>query len=230
MARYCLRSVFVFKAEKTLDQEYLLQLEHNGLGLRKGEGYGSIAVNRQGSLDLTGCEEIQLDDLDRQNIPDAPASAMPQSVQDLLMGVVRSRYLEEIQQRAMTVAGETQKVPTNALLGRMRLFLQQDASVESLDSLRKPAREGLMDCRINTRDAAWLSDRTTLTLYDLFKQAWTDPESLTRELIERQVKELVEDRFGVHQTMINKLVSDDSKKICTVFLDHLLTTLRRKDR
>lgn len=225
-------SVFVFETENTLDQKRLLQLEHNGLGLRKGEGYGRIAVNRQGNLSLTGCTETQLDDPDRQNTPDAPDS-IPQSVQDLLLGVVRSRCLAEIQQRAMTVADETQKekVPSNALLGRLRLFLQQDAPVESLNNLRKPAREGLMDCQINTREAAWLSDQTSMTLYDLFEKAWTDPKSLTQELIKSRAEELIEDRYADSRpTMINKLVADDSAKMCTVFLDHLLTALHRKSR
>ena len=65
-------SIFVFKAEKTLDQKHLLQLEHDGLGLRKGEGFGRIAVNRQGNLQLW--EETQLDDPEKKNIPDAPDS------------------------------------------------------------------------------------------------------------------------------------------------------------
>ena len=229
-------SVFVFKAEKTLDQKKLLQLEHNGLGLRKGEGYGCIAVNRHGSLGLTGCTETQLDDPDEQDIPKSPDSEIPQSVQDLLLGVVRERCLAEIQQRAMMVAGETQQVPrSNALLGRLRLFLQQDKPVDSLNSLRKPAREGLMDCRINTRDMSWLSDQTSMTsmtLYDLFEKAWTDPKSLTQELIKSRAEELlIEDRYADScQTMIDKLVADDSAKMCIVFLDHLLTALRRKNR
>ena len=60
-------SVFVFKTGQTLDPERLLQLEHNGLGLRKGEGYGRIAVNRQGNLRLW--KETQLDDSESQPFP-----------------------------------------------------------------------------------------------------------------------------------------------------------------
>ena len=217
-------SVFVFNTEKSLDQERLLQLEHSGLGLRKGEGYGRIAVNRQGSLGLW--EETQLDDPNKQNRPDAPDSERPQSVQDLLYGVVRSRCLDEMQQRAMTVAERAQNIPSNALLGRLRLFLQQDAPVESLNNLRKPAEEGLTNCRVNT-DILGLSRRTTL--YDLFKKAWTEPESLTRELIESHVEELVEDR-DTRQTLIKKLVQNDSEEMCAVLLDHLLTALRRNAR
>ena len=128
----------------------------------------------------------------------------------------------------MTYAERTQKVPSNALLGRLRLFLQQDAPVESLKNLRKPAEEGLKNCRINTDDPGLPRQ---MTLYDLFKKAWTERESLTRELIENRVVELVEDRYAdTRNTMIEKLVADDSVEMCKVFLDHLLTALRRKDR
>ena len=219
-------SVFVLETEKPLDQKHLLQLEHDGLGLRKGEGFGRIAVNRQGNLQLW--EETQLDDPEKKNRPDAPDLKIPQCVQDLLYGVLRSRCLTEMQQRAMTYAERTQKVPSNALLGRLRLFLQQDAPVESLNNLRKPAEEGLKNCRINTDDPGLPRQ---MTLYDLFKKAWNERESLTRKLIENHVEELIKDRYAdTRNILIEKLVADDSVEMCKVFLDHLLTALRRKDR
>ena len=223
-------SVFVLEAEKPLDQKHLLRLEHDGLGLRKGEGFGRIAVNRQDSLGLTGCKETQLDDPKNKNIPDAPDSKIPQNVQDLLYGVLRSRCLTEMQQRVIT-AGSKNNIPNNALLGRMRSFFQQESPFERLEELRNPAKEQLTKYQIDMRDFGTPNLPTKMTLYDLFKRAWTEPESLTRELIESQVEKLVEDRYtDTRQTMIEKLVTDDSEEMCTVFLDHLLTALRRKNR
>lgn len=225
-------SVFVFCPKKDLDEDRLLQLEHNGLGLRKGEGYGRIAVNRQKALGLTGCEEIQLDDPTIKYRPNAPTET-PQNIQDLLLGVVRMRCLAEMQQRAMEVARVAKNTPSNALLGRLRLFLQQDdpdRSVKSLEALRDPANEGLTSCRINTREAdmRWLSGQT---LYDLFKKAWTEPKSLTEELINNQVEEIAQGfDDDARKAIIDKLVENDSNALCREFLDHLLTALRRKDR
>ena len=220
-------SVFVLETEKPLNQKHFLQLEHDGLGLRKGEGYGRIAVNRQGSLQLW--EETQLDDPENQSSPVVPsASEVPEAIQNILLDVVRSRCLADMQQRATTCAERPKNVPSNALLGRLRLFLQQDApvAVESLNNLRKPAEEGLKNCLINTET---LGLSRQMTLYDLFKKAWTEPKSLTRELIERRVEDIVGDLYAdTRKTMIDKLVSNDSTKMCAVFLDHLLTALRRK--
>ena len=224
-------SVFVLEIEKSLDQKHLLRLEHDGLGLRKGEGFGRIAVNRQDSLGLTGCEETQLNDPKNKNIPDAPDSKIPHNVQDLLYGVLRSRCLTEMQQRAMTADRSNNNIPSNALLGRMRSFLQQNSPGDSLKELRNPAKEQLTKYQLDMRDFGTPNLPTQMTLYDLFKRTWTEPESLTRKLIENHVEELIGDRYtDARQTMIEKLVTDDSAEMCTVFLDHLLTSLRRKDR
>ena len=225
-------SVFVFCTKKALNGARLLQLEHDGLGVRKGEGYGRIAVNRQKDLSLTDCEEIQLDDPKRQDRPNKPTEAS-QTIQELLRGVVRMRCLAEIQQRAIEVALTTNNVPSNAQLGRLRLFLQQDSPADSLEDLRAPAKEGLTNCRINTREAdmRWLAGQTTLPLYNLFKKAWTDPKSLTEELIKDQVEDIAQDfDDDTRQAMIDELVNDHSDAMCREFLDHLLTALRRKDR
>ena len=222
-------SVFVLETEKMLNPEGLLQLEHDGLGLRKGEGFGRIAVNRQSNLQLW--EETQLNDPEKKNIPDPPDSKIPQNVQNLLYSVLRSRCLTEMQQRAMTAARSNNNIPTNALLGRMRSFLQQNSPGDSLKELRNPAKEQLTKYQLDMRDFGTPNLPTQMTLYDLFKRAWNEPESLTRKLIESQVEKLVEDRYAdTRQTMIEKLVTDDSEEMCTVFLDHLLTALRRKNR
>ena len=219
-------SVFVFCTKKALDGARLLQLEHDGLGLRKGEGYGRIAVNRQKALGLTGCE-IQLDDPKRQDHPNAPAE-VPQSIQELLRGVVRMRCLADMQQRAMDVARAAKNIPSNAQLGRLRLFLQQDSPADSLENLRDPAEKQLTSCEINTRSLPWLQDSQ---LYDLFKKAWTNPKTLTKELIKDQVEEIARDfDDDTRKAMIDELVNDHSNAMCREFLDHLLTALRRKDR
>lgn len=224
-------SVFVLETPQPLYQERLLQLEHDGLGLRKGEGFGRIAVNRQGSLGLTGCEEIPLDDPEKKNIPDPPDSEIPQSIQDLLHGVLRSRCLTEMQQCAMTAVRSKNNIPSNALLGRMRSFLQQESSFERLEELRDPAKKQLTKYQIDMRGFGMSNLPARMTLYELFKKVWIEPKTLTRKLIESRAEELIEDSYAdTRQTMIKKLVTDDSEEMCTVFLDHLLTALRRKNR
>lgn len=86
-------SVFVFKLDSELDkaceERIVTQLECDGLGLYKGEGYGRIAVNRQGKLRITA--EFQLDDPEEHREPDPPESDMPEEVTALLQ-VVKERF------------------------------------------------------------------------------------------------------------------------------------------
>ena len=221
-------SVFMFELESDVIekcQAHLVQLEHNGLGLRKGEGYGRIAVNRHGYLDLQ--TEQQLDDPDKVNIPDPPEAELPQDLLELLQGVVRTRCIAEMQEMAQTIASKIKNIPSNSLLGRLRLFLQQDpaVAVERLGNLRKPAKDALTNCRINTRESgiSWLPN----TLYALFEKAWNEPGTLTTALISKHVENLLTDTTEQGR-LIDLLVEDDWKAMCKIFLNHLLTILYRR--
>ena len=140
-------SVFVFCLKEIPDEERLLKLEREGLGIQKGEGYGRVAVNRQGWLDLKYKREQHV-----SSRVERPSTEIPPDVHNLLCNVARNRCLAEMQWRAIDAAGCTQGIPNNALLGKLRLFLQQPAStaIEVLDKLRKPAEEKLKKCQIDT--------------------------------------------------------------------------------
>ncbi|RKU34900.1 hypothetical protein C6496_18720 [Candidatus Poribacteria bacterium] len=220
-------SVFVFELGSDIIEkceEHLVQLEHDGLGLRKGEGYGRIAVNRHGHLEIQ--TEQQLDDPDKANLPNKPEAERLEDILELLQGVVRTRCITEMQEMAQTVANRIQNPPSNSLLGRLRLFLQQDPAiaVEHLDNLRKPAKDGLMNCRITSGSGiSWLPN----TLYALFEKTWKEPGTLTEACISEQVRNLLTDT-NQQERLTTLLVEDDRKAMCTAFLNHLLTLLYRR--
>ena len=236
-------SVFILDIDcSNIASEQLAQLERDGLGLRKAEGYGRLAINRQGCLKLNGSTETQLDDPEKLPQPEAPKKTS-ESVQDLLRDVVRRRCLAEMQQCAVRVAEEItrgSKAPSNALLGRLRLLLQQGTPTknrESLEHLRAPAKDSLTNCRIDTSEAdmEWLraNDATNnhLTLYGLFEKAWIKPESLTRNLVENRIQKLAEECNETTRTaMCDRLMQDASQEMCHAFLSHLLTALHRQPR
>ena len=221
-------SVFVFKPSQDLSEDCLLQLEHEGLGIRKGEGYGRIAVNR---LKLTNPDEIELDNLKRQPPPEEPNI----NVHKLLHGVILARCLAEIRQLAITAAQKAENIPSNALLGRVRLFLQQDpcVAVESLEHLRDLSKKRLKKCEIDMSDRlSQLAKESVLTLYDLFHKAWTKPESFTENLIVEWANKLLSGQSYAdsRNAMIKELTEKRSKEMCKVFLDQLLTALHRSSR
>ena len=221
-------SVFEFKLEQDITDEKLLELEQNGLGLRKGEGFGRIAVNRQNNLYLG--EEKQLDDPKNANYPKEPDIDIPSDLLEILKQVVRTYCVEEMQKYAREIASElakNNKIPSNALLGRLRLFLRHKKPDESLEALRNPAKEQLTNYQINMSECRMFELPNQQTLLDIFMKAWTQQELFTKNLIEDKVKEL-EDVFDeeIRSDMIKTLVADYSEKLCNDFLDYLITALR----
>ena len=214
------------------DEKYLVKLEQDGLGLRRGEGYGRIAVNRLDSLYLMGCEEERLDDPKNQKEPDVSGVEIPEVLQELLQNVIRARCLAEMKRKAIIIANQIPKenIPSNSLLGRLRLFLSHNIPAKSLEKLRDPAKEKLQKYKIDMREIVPTLPNE-MTLYDLFEAAWTEPQSFAQGLIENRVSELVEERYGdTRQTLIETLLKKDSSTLCTDFLEYLLTMLHRRLR
>ena len=220
-------SVFKFKLNQTLTNEKLSELEHKSLGLRKGEGFGRIAVNRQNYL---GSEEKHLDDPDKANYPGIPDAEIHSDLLQILKQVVRTYCVEEMQKYAREIAGQLaakHKIPRNTLLGRLRLFLRHEKPVESLEKLRKPAMEQLTNYQINMSECNFFDLPNQQTLFDIFKNAWSQPKLFTKGLIENKVNDLADDfDEAIRNDMIQTLLDNDSPKLCNGFLDYLITTLR----
>ena len=122
--------------------------------------------------------------------------------------------------------GNVGNIPSNSLLGRLRLFLQEEPNraVEDLNNLRNPAKEGLTSCRINTREGRISSN----TLYALFETAWRQPKTLTDELIKKHAEELL--GTDTCQPLVDQFGAEDRTEMWKVFLNHLLTLLYRKEQ
>ena len=222
-------SVFEFKfksRECDISQENLLALEQSGLGLRKGEGYGRVAVNRHGYLNLEGkVEETPWDVTGNSTRPSIP---LPQVIQDLLKDIAKKRCLAEMRQWAITIAQSLEPAPSHALLGRLRLFLDHDTLNTGLENLRTPAKEQLTRCQMVNQFAMVRFEPQPKTLWELLEQVGNCPESLAKEQIEHHIREVVADQEELIGSMVDSLADEDSSMICKDFLYHLITALYRK--
>ena len=241
-------SVFVFDIEDIrdcIDVNNLLKLEYSGLGLRKGEGYGRLTINH---LKLNNQEERKMEDPEHQPNVTRLDGTIPEQVQELLRGVVKTQCLTEMQQRAIDAVNEykVSNIPSNSLIGRLRLLLQQDPHVASknLNNLADQAKQKLKACQIDTSEGntSWLSKSATLTLYNLFQTAWNKPEELIEKpdecesfwtsllnLIESHVEQFVDSSYAnASRKMVYELVESDIDEMCKAFLNYLLTALYRQ--
>ena len=229
-------SVFEFKLPQCVSDTRLSQLEQDGLGMRREEGYGRISVNRQHNLGLTGCKETQLGGSGSVDVHHVPGSKMPPDLQDLLQDIARERCAERMQEAARDIAEQLARenqIPSNALLGRLRLFLRERSLNENLEKLRNPAKDQLTKCQIDASEFNMPKLPNRLTLFDLFKHTWAQPEVLTQELIRDCIEKLAEncdeDIRKAIETIETSIVNQSSD-LCTEFLDYLLTVLRRRAR
>ena len=89
-----------------------------------------------------------------------------------------------------------------------------------------------MSDRYKYPETLWLkADTVPLTLYGLFRQAWTNPQSLVEDVIETCVHDLVDLQYAdTRAAIIKTLTEADSVSICKFFLNRLLTALHRKSR
>ena len=229
-------SVFVFDVSKTqnrITSDNLHQLEYNGLGLRKGEGYGRLAVNRHGHLRLTGTAVSELDDPAKQPRPEAPiTSSLPDEVQTVLRHVVCERCQASFAQDAMKVAQDMSRdqLPSSTLLGRLDLIIRQPRTEEAaaaLGKLRKPAITQLQNCRVPNVGVLTSSLKQGATLYDLFTQALARPHTIAHARVTAHAQDIVEDRYtDIREAIIAALVEHKSENLVTGFLHTLLGAMR----
>ena len=108
------------------------------------------------------------------------------------------------------------------------------APAESLAKLRESVREKLEKYKIDMGEfnmPMLTSETNELTLYALFKEALTEPHTLTETLIRQHVEKLIEHHYAeAQQLLINTLVDKYSTTLCQDFLDYLLTVLHRKKK
>ena len=228
-------SVFVFELTPNPAEEKLLELEHNGLGLRKGEGFGRIAVNRQNKLNLTGIMETQLDDPENQGQPKKPAEPVSEVIQEILQSVVLTHCTAEMHQYAWNIANlyPKDKIPANSHLGRLRQLLHKDSLKESLEHMKgKRAEKQLTKHQIDMNQFENKDLPKRLTLFALFMTVATNPNNLTEQLIKHHVENHTENidsnMDDIGKAMVITLLDNYSTILCIEFLDYLITALLRK--
>ncbi|MCX7681339.1 MAG: RAMP superfamily CRISPR-associated protein, partial [Anaerolineae bacterium] len=154
-------SVFVYPAQDGLLSR-LQSLESSGIGDRRAEGFGRIAINWHRVAEITPAEKP---------IPTTPLPVTLQSdgSTDLAKRIVE-RILRQKLDRALVAAVNQLKIqnpPSNAQLSRMRVVARQalsqnntDVIFQHMDSMKKAARDQFQRARIKSdRLDDWLRAR-----------------------------------------------------------------------
>ncbi len=227
-------SVFEFECPRELnenDSNVLNKLEQEGLGLRKGQGFGRIAVNRQ--VDLSFREETQLDDIENQDSRVVPAKEVPDKLQVILEEIVLKRFIVKTKILAYEAAERIveqipkNNIPSNTLIGRLRLILQRGDFNNRSDEFFKIAEEKLTKHPVNISKLELPELDSTLDLSSLFKGLWEKRETIVKKLLDENTLDFI---GSLHRNLIQieKLVENESERICIIFFTTLLTALHRE--
>ena len=161
-------SVFVFDVKETISATDLRKLEAEGIGERRAEGFGRVAVNWHAQVPELTVKEVKRERKDFEPEPLHPGSRVlaQKMVKRMLRRELDRRLAEYIQGRYL---GDVSSGPSNAQISRLRataLNSLPSGNVGRLrdflsdDKLKARAREQYQRARIdNVRLLDWLRER-----------------------------------------------------------------------
>jgi len=159
-------AVLVLKAEEEIPLALLQEVMHQGLGLRRNEGFGRVVfLDHDSSPKEFSLQEEEAKARESQEAPSAPQEEQKaeKAIRDLERRIVLNAARARLEQRAHLLAQEAAKLPPNSLLGRLRTLLRpvrdEPSAGTALQKLRdwcrqndskpaSPALKKLEDCRV----------------------------------------------------------------------------------
>lgn len=169
-------SVLVFEAIQPLSLKKLLELEHEGLGERKAEGFGRFVFLDQ------PLERIALGQHSNKPEYDLCSGERPSLVAEIESRMLQKAIARKIEEEADNVVSRASNCPTNSLIGRLRTLLREHHPTEAGDTqnsyskplknltewldekstsrLKKTAIDQLTDCKIRNSGSlhSWLQE------------------------------------------------------------------------
>jgi CRISPR-associated protein Csx10 len=198
-------SVFVLKASQAISLNELYEIEHEGLGERKDEGYGRLLF-----LDKPK-ETISLPKYAESISCKTCTGQPPEIVTKIESRIVQAQLARKIEEKAAELAKSVRRnlLPTNSLIGRLRTPLRDvpDNAIRILklwlsdneaEQLKRPAMDQLMRCKIDDgRDLRrWILDamnRESILNWlkvDVVAQHHVVSEQSARSGVEAKIEEL----------------------------------------
>lgn len=165
-------------------KDRLLELQKNGIGERRGEGFGRIVFGWQKE------DELKKDEI-KEKKPEKPTGDIPDKTKEIIQTIVKESIKGQIELNALQEVKwfirEEQKdkgLPSKSLIGRLEAMsqaLSKDGFCSALNELRKPAKDKLEKCN---------NKRQTLFEFLKSKQFEADIEKIKKDLkVENLCKE-----------------------------------------
>ena len=157
-------SILALKAKQAISAAALRQIEHDGFGERRIEGFGRLVFLKHGKslqLSITPAEALH------RQISE-PTTEPPAFVRFLQQRLLSAAFSRSLDREVKAIVGDlrTSRIPTGSLLGRLRIPLRNGDPVAGLQTLRQwldnqdsnrrtilkeDAQKKLRECRLATK-------------------------------------------------------------------------------
>ena len=240
-------AVLVLRAGKPISRDMLRQIEHEGLGERRVEGFGRVLFLEHTDDDRAFRFPPLSAKPDDRATTSAPLSDVPDDeakhIDFLERRIVLTAARTELDRTAADIAGKTRKIPTSSLLGRIRTLFRgvHDESTakhamgmltiwcsddDNPDALAKQARAKLDDCRIgNDNLRQWLRKiarpEPGKTCWDAIVVASGHASIMTS---------LAQSHHLTSELAAQKILKDNAAQLAVRLIDTMLAALARKNR
>ena len=162
-------SCFLLNGITKEHQQKLLEMQKNGIGERRGEGFGRVAFGWQ-SDDNERFTKRQPESVRIQQ----PTNPIPEETKKIVRFITRDLIRKEVEIRALNDVKEFERLPSKSCIGRLESMVKdQDRTkfLESLAELKKPAKDSLERCMNKEETLFDFLNNKPITVGEVFKQA-----------------------------------------------------------
>lgn len=162
-------SCFLLSGITGTHQQKLLEIQKNGIGERRGEGFGRVAFGWQSDVH----EKFTKRQPDTTSIQQ-PTPPIPEETKKIVRFIARDFIRKEVEIWALNDVKEFDRLPSKSCIGRLESMVKdQDRTkfLESLAELKKPARDALERC-VNKEQTLWgFLEKKEVTVKEVFGQS-----------------------------------------------------------
>ncbi|MDM8522010.1 hypothetical protein QUF80_01460 [Desulfococcaceae bacterium HSG8] len=123
------------------DKNKLLEFQDTGIGERTHEGFGKCVFGWKPDKEMF--EPKEEDDFSELDEPEFP---MPQKAREILIALITISLKRQAEGMALSDLNDFERLPSNALIGRLEAMLKNKELIKNLSKLKKSAKNSLEHC------------------------------------------------------------------------------------
>lgn len=245
-------SVLEVEVEGSIAVGALARLEREGLGLRKEEGFGRVAINRHGWLATDGkdCagptddEEPEDEAMDRKELrlstiparTAKPSGPLSKGAVDALRRIYADRVRVTLKARAGIAAEDASQAPTGSLLGRLSRTLAQNDCAAAGRRIQEELGKKLESCEVELPAKTGTVERERQRLSKVLCQVLGNPDEFVKAAVaqelEARTRHLPSDlRTPEGASLQDGIVARlDSERTAKAFATAIVSALSRRRR